>query len=244
MKDTLLDIVKYTYSLGEINLVKVVGSEEETKIYAKSENNAVIIEATFNNPVPDFVGVFGMPNLGKLNTILNTPEYKEHADISVTHTTNGEGVRQLTGIHFKNKVGDFTNDYRLMSSAMASELVKTSKTRVQTWDIEVMPSVQSIQRLKFQTAANSEEQFFSMYLDKNNLMAGFGDSSTHSGKFIFHSPVTGRLTKSWMWPVAVVNNILSLSGDKTLKINDVGIALISVDSGLAQYNYYLPANTK
>lgn len=244
MKDALLDIVKFTYGLGSISLVKVVGTQDETKIYANAEDKTVIVDATFHNPVADFIGVFGMPNLSKLNTILNTPEYKEDAVLSVNHVTNGEGVKQLTGIHFENKVGDFSNDYRFMSAAMVSEIVKTSKSRVQTWDIVIDPSVQSIQRLKFQSAANNEENFFATYLERDNLMVSFGDSSTHSGKFIFHPNVKGRLSKSWLWPVSVVNNILSLPGDKNLKINDLGVACISVDSGLAKYNYYLPANTK
>jgi hypothetical protein len=41
-----------------------------------------------------------------------------------------------------------------------------------------------------------------------------------------------------------VISILDLSGDKTFRISDDGAAQITVDSGLAVYNYILPAQTK
>jgi hypothetical protein len=37
---------------------------------------------------------------------------------------------------------------------------------------------------------------------------------------------------------------LSLAGDKTFKISDDGAAMITVDSGIAEYNYILPAMQK
>jgi hypothetical protein len=37
---------------------------------------------------------------------------------------------------------------------------------------------------------------------------------------------------------------LNLSGDITMRIADVGALQITVDSGLAEYNYILPAQAK
>jgi len=37
---------------------------------------------------------------------------------------------------------------------------------------------------------------------------------------------------------------LTLPGDKSLKFSDEGAAMITVDSGIAQYNYILPAQQK
>jgi hypothetical protein len=39
-------------------------------------------------------------------------------------------------------------------------------------------------------------------------------------------------------------SILNLSGDKTVKIADAGAMMITVDSGMAEYNYILPAQSK
>jgi hypothetical protein len=46
------------------------------------------------------------------------------------------------------------------------------------------------------------------------------------------------------WPVKQIIDILSLSGDKTMRISDQGVAEITVDSGLATYRYLIPAQTK
>jgi hypothetical protein len=37
---------------------------------------------------------------------------------------------------------------------------------------------------------------------------------------------------------------MDLTGDKVVKISDDGAAMITVDSGLATYNYILPAQSK
>jgi hypothetical protein len=37
---------------------------------------------------------------------------------------------------------------------------------------------------------------------------------------------------------------MDLQGDKVIKISDDGAAMITVDSGLAVYNYILPAQSK
>ena len=46
------------------------------------------------------------------------------------------------------------------------------------------------------------------------------------------------------WPVEQVSKILSLGGDTTFKFSDDGVAEIVVDSGLTEYRYLLPAQSK
>lgn len=243
MKDHLLDIVQHTHGLGVIDLVKIIGSEKETNIEAIAEDKSVILQAKFSGPVAEFIGTFGMPNLGKLNTILNIPEYREDAVISI-NKQDKDGEQIPVGIHFENKTGDFKNDYRFMSSEIVNDKLKTVKMKTVNWNIEIVPTVASIQRLKFQASANSEETTFVAKVENNDLKFYFGDHSSHAGNFVFQSAVSGKLVKNWAWPVAVVISILNLPGDKTFKISDDGATMITVDSGIAQYNYILPAQTK
>ena len=243
MRDHLLDIVKNTYGLGIIDLVKVSGTDADTTIEALAEDRSVIVQAKLNNPVAEFIGTFGMPNLGKLNTILGIPEYKENAQITVIkQDRNGESVS--TGLHFENAAGDFKNDYRFMSTEIVNDKLKTVKMRPVTWHVEFEPTVANIQRLKFMASANSEELNFTAKTDNGNLELSFGDHSSHAGNFVFQAGVSGALSKGWSWPVAAVIAILNLSGDKTVKISDEGAAQITVNTGLATYNYILPAQSK
>ena len=240
MKDHLQDIVQHTHSLGIIDLVKVVGTDSQTIIEAVSEERSAIVQAQFHNPVPEFVGTFGMPNLGKLNTILNIPEYKEDAKLSITKKDDGAP----NGVHFENKAGDFKNDYRFMSAEIVNDKLKTVKFKGVKWGVEIEPTVAAIQRLRFQAQANSEETTFIAKVEDNKLKFFFGDHSSHAGNFVFQDGVTGTLGKAWNWPVGAVIAILSLPGDKELKFSDEGAAMIKVDSGIATYDYILPAQSK
>jgi hypothetical protein len=243
MRDHLLDIVKNTYGLGNIDLVKVQGTAEETTIEALAEDRSVIVQAKLNGPVAEFVGTFGMPNLAKLNTILGIPEYKENAKISLTkQDRNGESVP--VGLHFENAAGDFKNDYRFMSQEIVADKLKTVKFRGVNWNVEFEPTVASIQRLKFQASANSKETTFTAKTENGELKFFFGDHSSHAGNFVFQSGVSGTLSKGWAWPVNAVISILNLSGDKTFRISDEGAAQITVNTGIATYNYILPAQSK
>jgi hypothetical protein len=243
MRDYLLDLVEHTYDLGCIDLIKITGTDKETVIDGLAEDRSVVVQGKFLKPVPEFIGTFGMPNLSKLKILLNIAEYRENADISVTRQERN-GEQAPVGLHFKNTAGDFKNDYRFMSSEIVSEKLKTAKFRGATWHIEFEPTVAGIQRLKMQAQANAEENNFQAKTDKDTLKFFFGDHSTHAGEFVFHAGVTGALKRAWSWPVKQVISILDLTGDKIVRISDDGAAQITVNSGIAEYNYILPAQSK
>ena len=240
MKDYLLDLVQHTFDLGCIDLVKITGDDASTAINGLAEDKSVVVEGQFHNPVADFIGTFGMPNINKLKILLNLPEYRENAKLSITKQATGA----LDGLNFENAVGDFKNSYRFMSSAIVAEKLKTVKFKGVTWHIEFEPTVAGIQRLRMQAQANAEESVFQAKTEDGDLKLYFGDHSTHAGNFVFHPGVSGQLKRAWSWPVLQVQAILGLVGDKTMRISDDGAMQITVDSGIAVYNYILPAQTK
>jgi hypothetical protein len=95
-----------------------------------------------------------------------------------------------------------------------------------------------------QAQANAEETTFTAKTENGDLKFFFGDHSTHAGNFVFQAGVAGQLKRAWAWPVAQVLSIMGLVGDKTMRISDDGAMQITVDSGLAVYNYILPAQSK
>lgn len=243
MKDILQDLVTHTHALGFLPVIKVSGSITETVIESMSESRSVIVTAKTHKPVVEFEGTFGMPNLDKLNIHLKCPEYKEDAKIDVVRVQrNGQDIPAT--IHFENFTGDFSNEYRFMSAEVINEKLKSVKFKGAAWDIEFEPAVASIQRLKYQSQAHSEEPNFQVKTEDGNLIFSFGDASTHAGSFVFQTPAGGKLKSVWSWPVTEVMSILGLSGDKTMKFSDAGAMMITVDSGLAEYNYILPAQSK
>ena len=240
MKDILQDVVAHTHALGFLSLVKVSG-DTETTIDSMAEDRSVILSATSSHKVAD--GTFGMPNLDKLALHLKNPEYKDSAKIEVVKAErNGELIP--THIHFENSAGDFQNDYRFMNKAIIEEKLKTVKFKGATWNVEFQPSMASIARMKLMSAAHSEEPTFNVKTKDGNLVFSFGDASTHAGVFVFQHGVEGALQHTWSWPVAQVQSILSLDGDLTMSISDQGAMKISVNSGMATYDYILPAQSK
>jgi hypothetical protein len=242
MKDNLQDLIQHTHSLG-IDLIKVIGTETETQVSAIAEDKSVIVNGTLNSPIAEFIGVFGMPNLGKLKTILGFDDYGDDSKINVTRV-NKDGVDVPSTIHFETKTSDFVNDYRLMGKAIVEEKVKNVTFKGTEWNVTFEPSVAGIMRLKKQASANSEEKNFTVKTENGDLKILFGDPSTHSGNFVFQPQVSGTLSRAWMWPVKEFLAIMDLPGDKTVKISDKGAAEITVDSGLASYRYLLPAQSK
>ena len=240
MRDYLLDLVQHTHDLGCIDLVKIVGDDKNTTISGLAEDLSVVVQAEFKNPVPEFMGTFGMPNLTKLKTLLNLQEYREDAKLTITKRATGEP----DGIAFENKNGDFKNSYRFMASEIVNDKLKTAKFKGVNWHIEFEPSVASILRLKMQMSANVEEPNFQAKVENGDLKFFFGDHSTHAGNFVFQAGVSGTLKRAWSWPASQVSSILGLTGDKIMRISDDGAAQITVDSGVAVYNYILPAQSK
>ena len=242
MLDLLKDIVSHTHNLGFLNIVKITGEEETTKIDSMADDRSVIMYGEVNNPVPEMQGVFGMPQLNKLKIHLDCPEYKEKAKIDIV-TADRNGVNLPVGIHFENAAGDFKNDYRFMNTEIINEKLKTVKFRGVNWTVEVEPSIAAIQRFQFQAAANNEHSTFLTKTDGGNLKFIFGDQSTHGGEFVFATNVTGNLSKAWTWPVSQVLSILKISDANNTKIsisND-GAMQITLDSGIATYQYIIPA---
>ena len=244
MKDYLLDLVEHTHALGIIDLVKIVGTDEETQIGAYSDDQTVVVSGTFKTPVPDFIGTFGMPNLSKLKTIISFAEYDDKSKINLIREDRDGEKDVPVRIHFETATGDFVNDYRLMLKYIVEDRVKNVKFKGATWDVEFEPTVAGISRLKKQASANSEELTFNTKTENGDLKIYFGDPSTHSGNFVFQPGVAGTLSRAWNWPVKVFLAIMDLPGDKKIRMADAGAVEIIVDSGLATYRYLLPAQAK
>jgi hypothetical protein len=242
MKDILQDIVSHTHNLGFLNVVKITGTEDNTQFDSVAEDRSIVLSANTANPQPEMIGVFGMPQLNKLKIHLDCPEYREDAKIEVVKgQRNGEEIP--VGLHFENKAGDFKNDYRFMNTDVINEKLKVPKFKGVNWDITFSPTVSSVQRFNFQASANSEHSTFVAKTDGDKLKFTFGDVNTHAGEFVFADGIKFKITANLSWPVAQVLSILKIAdvNNTTMSISNQGALKITLDSGLATYEYILPA---
>lgn len=243
MKDILQDIVAHTHALGFLNILKVTAEQDKTTIEGIADDKSVVMSAETAKPVSKWTGVFGMADLQMLSYHLKNPEYESKAKIDVvSETRNGELMP--THIHFENETGDFKNDYRFIEKGTIETRLKSVKYKGSGWDVEFTPSVAAIQKMRRMAGALTDEVIFQVKLENGNLNFYFGDLNVHAGNFTFQSNLTGTLRETHAWPIKQVLAILSLDGDKSMKINDQGAMKISVNSNLANYDYILPAQHK
>lgn len=244
MKQHLDDIIQHTSALGFIELIKVTGTETETRVAAASEDRKVLINGKFKQPNDDFVGVFGMPNLHKLKTILGISEYAEDASITMLHKDTDDGKTPTT-IHFENKSGDFVNDYRLMEKKYVEEkLSRIPRVEDGKWKLNFEPNPDNIQKMKKQAVVSSDVTLFTAKTEGSNLKFYFGSPHSQSGNFVFASNINGSLSNARQWFIKYFLAIMDLSGDKRVYINDAGMIRITVTSELAEYEYILLASVQ
>ena len=241
MKDFLQDLVAHTYALKDLSLVKVKCTGQHVKIESANDTRSVIIQGETKEDIPGLTGEFGLPNLKTLDTLLKCPEYKD-AKITVYYETKNK-ISTPCGIHFSNETDDYHNDYRFMHMALANEKMESLELFNDKWIIDIVPSIASIQRLQYQAQVTPGKTEFQISTENNNLIFKFGNAATHAGKFVFASGINGTLKHALNWPVTETIAILNLVGDKTLKLSNNGAMQITVDSGIAVYNYILPAQS-
>ena len=136
-----------------------------------------------------------------------------------------------------------------MSKEVVEQQLKTVKFRGVNWNVSFEPSKQSVQELaQIAGIYSTIEPTFSVRTDNGNVVIGVGtdDGSGHVGKRIFARNIEGELKQNWSWPLHQVLGILKLgmSGACVMNISDQGALQISIDSGLATYDYILPAMNK
>ena len=165
-----------------------------------------------------------------------------HNAVSEFNGTFGMPNLDKLALHLKNP--EYQKDAKIdvVKADRNGEVIPTHKGAA--WNVTFQPSMASIARMKLQSAAHAEEPTFNVKTDNGDLVFSFGDASTHAGNFVFEAGVEGTLAHSWSWPVAQVQAILNLDGDVTMSISDQGAMQISVDSGMAKYDYILPAQSK
>lgn len=244
MKEYLIDIVKHTSGLGYFETLRIDGTATETKVSATDlKNRSVVLRAKLHGVIPEFAGLFGVPNLTLLNTLLSIPEYQDTGAIITVDRMVKNNLEQPSSIKFENSTNDFKNEFRLMASNLIDNLEPLLKFNVTSWPATFVPSVSAQQRLKYQSSAHSDEQTVTFRIANGEIRAMIGDGSSHHGSFVFHKGVDEKVKETILIPVSVVNSILALDGDKVINMGGPGM-MITVDSGLANYDYIIPMQTK
>jgi hypothetical protein len=239
MKDYLIDVVRHLVPLGCFDNLRIDGTDTETKLFSMNKDRFAVVMIAPHAVIPEFKGTFGIPNLPLLNTILNIPEYQE----DTAKTTINRNGNDPVDIMFENTAGDFKNEFRLIKANIIDGMQPSMQYNVPTWLTTFNPTPAEQQRLKYQSSAHPNEKHINFIIENGNIRGAIGDSSSHYGNFIFHSGVDKKARADILIPGIILNSILALDGDKTICMGTHAM-MISIDSGLAIYNYVLPSQNK
>lgn len=245
-RDVVQDIVKHTAGLGFISAVKVTGSDTETLLDAMDAERTVILKAKLKNVEPEFVGEFGLGNLGFLSGVSALPNYQsDDATVEVV-SRERNGVTTPDHLLFKDSEGN-KDQYRFMGKELIDQTLQTVKFKGVDWDVTFEPTKQKVSELQ-QIAGiyGGIEPNFTVKTEDGNLIITVGASDgSYTGKRTFAKNVNGEIKEGFAWPLSQVLAILKLgmSGSCVMQISSKGALQISVDSGIGQYDYILPAQT-
>jgi len=244
--DVVQDIVKHTAGLGFISAVKVTGTDSETNLDAMDADRTVILKAKLKNAVPEFAGEFGLGNLGFLQGVTNLPNYQaDDATIDVV-SRDRNGVSSPDHLLFKDVDGN-NDQYRFMSKEIIEQTLQTVKFKGVAWDVTFEPTKSKVSELQAVAGIyGGIEPNFTVKTEDGDLIITVGaKDGSFTGKRTFAKNVTGEIKEGFAWPLSQVLAILKLgmSGSCAMSISSKGALQISVDSGIGQYDYILPAQT-
>jgi hypothetical protein len=242
IKSVLKDIVKHTSGLGIISNVKVIGTAEGTAIAAMDSDKTVILTGKMHEAVPEFIGEFGMGNLGLLTSLMRLSNYQDtNATIDVIRQERDE-VELPVNLVFKDAEGG-KDQYRFMSSAAIDQAMKVPTFKGASWDVLVAPETKRIMQLSEIAGIYSGiDPAFSVTTEDGNLVFNVGSTEGGApGRRVFAENIEGTLSTTWSWPLAPFLSVIKLGGDTTVQFSNQGVCKIDVDSGLGVYSYILLA---
>lgn len=239
MREVLGDIIHQTSDMFEV--LKVIGSNKETKITAVDDEKVMFLDATLKEPIEEFDGEFGLTNIKLLKGLLDFPSYRtDEAKFNVKRKErNGkETVEQFEFKDANNKGSIF----RLMSSDLipSQAVIKNIP-----WDITIEPNKSKFS--EFQKLANlysKVENSFAPKTEGNDLVFIIGeeDSSTHQASMVFQSGVDGELKGDIRFGIPQFLSIMRMNSENTkLMFTSRGILCVEIETKYGFYKYFLRA---
>lgn len=238
MREQLTDVVRQVAPL--FKKIKVTGTVDSTKIEAFDDDKVLFLVATLKEPVPEFIGEFGIGSLGLLSGLLNFASYKsDDAEFRVHRSENSDYVSEF---EFRDKKGGFTR-FKTMNPRLVEQATVTNIP----WSVRVTPTKATIAELTQLSAHLSEvDTMFGVKLENYTLFItiGGGASGTHTSSVAFATDVVDTFSPpSVTYNTKHLLSVLKNSGAIPAEVlfSEKGIAGITVNTDYGTYNYYLRA---
>jgi hypothetical protein len=238
LRNQLTDVVRQVAPL--FKKIKVTGDADSTKIEAMDDDKILFLNATLKQPVPEFIGEFGIGSLSLLSGLLNFASYKtDDAKLLVHRSEVGDHVGEF---EFRDKRGGFTR-----FKTMNPRLVEQPQIANIKWHVTVAPTKATVTELSQLASHLSEvDSMFGVMVENHTLFVtiGGGASGTHTSSVALATEVE----EAFSAPSATYNtkhllSVLKNAGPNPseVRFSERGVAGITVETEYGTYNYFLRA---
>ncbi len=240
MKETLVDMVRHV--APHFETVKVTGTESDTKIEAFTEDKDLFLVAHLKQPIPEFLGEFGIKDLSLLKGLLEFSSYKTDEAKFKIHRTERDGNEFVAEFEFRDRNGSGTR-FRTMSAKMVGEQAKIASI---TWDLTVTPTKAKVGEIsQLASLLSKVDGMFGLKVENDTLYMTIGGNSevTHAATIALAEDVNSKLLNSstWLYNTSNFLSILKNAGNdsSTVSFCSRGVIAISIESACGTYTYYI-----
>ena len=245
IKDTLLDILKFTNS-ESFDVLKIADTDDGCVVSAVDDDNSIILNAKLKDKPEEFFGTAGMNSLPYLRGILQLESFRGAGSSVTVSTKDARGEEILDAFIFTGSNGAAAT-YRLMHESAIKPVPWYSAS--DEWDIEITPTKEKVDEFaQLATLLADVEEQMVIQIEDGDMIFYIGEqtSSSNRAQMTFATDVEGDFGGTMKWPIKklIYALRLSLTGESSVKLNKKGVMCVAVDSGLVDYNFYVIANQK
>ncbi len=251
IKEVFSDILDHTHGLGFIEMVKIVGDDQSTDIFAIEESRKVVLYGKLQQPSSELTGTIGLSRMSVLSGYLRFPAFQDESAKINIHTTERNGQSVPSEIRF-SAGGGHRGVYRFMSPELVEEHVKVPKFMVNEWDVVFSPTAGNLKDLSYFAGILSgyNPTFVAKTNDDGTLMLSIGSDGSDFAQVPFFKNVSGSLTGKWAWSLPETLSILKLGmaavaagtpDSCTMSFSEKGALKISMSTNFGSYDYVMPA---
>jgi hypothetical protein len=232
----LQDLTTVTQGV-KFEIIKVTGSETETRFNAMVGGGTIVMKAVAKKPVPEFEGVFGLNNLDILRGYIGI--YNSYDDSTKVETKlrsqERNGVEVKTDIMFTAK-GQSSANYRLTGQAALPKIAVLNDTK---WDVSLdnISKSKVSQFAKFSNVLGGTVKKFLPVIKENKLVFEIGDSnSSVSVAEVEMGEVSSVLNSSYAFPIVEFLSVFT-NNNPSIRISNRGILMVEFSSELLNYQF-------
>jgi len=245
MKDYIKDLTTYVTSTGFFDKIKVTAGKKDIVIEAMEREKEIILKGKFLSPLAELQGDFGLSNLNLLQTISSDNEFSmAESTVEIIYETR-DNEKIPTELSYENRSKSYMR-YRFMPKALVPVQPDYKEPK---WDIVIKPTKANIQQ--FGWAANglsTYEQYFIPVVKDNELRFFIGEDggAAQRGGVVFATNITTPFSSGHKWKISLVQSLLkhAETTDCEMAFSTKGAIQITLNTGIAQWKYIIPAKIK